>query len=89
MTKIDQLHEIERIFADEYVVGPGVIGSQAIVRMWGEYSSNSYDPDIVAGATREDLARILLRLTAQIVALGNADKMRNSLGEWVELELAK
>lgn len=79
------MNELLNVFRTEYIFGPGVTGHGAIRSMWEDYANNSYDPDVVAGVTRDEIARMLLRLTAEIVATNSTDKMKNPLGEWVDI----
>lgn len=81
-TNID---ELALMFRDEYVRGPGVIGAHAILNMWQDFASNAYDEEVIKDVTREDISRVLLKLTAEVVAMGLTDKMRTSHGEWVDL----
>lgn len=73
------------MFRDEYVRGPGVIGAHAILNMWQDFASNAYDEEVIKDVTREDISRVLLKLTAEVVAMGLTDKMQTSHGEWVDL----
>jgi len=79
------IDELSLVFRDEYVQGPGVIGSHAILNMWQDFVSNAYENEVIQDVTREDISRVLLRLTAELVALGLTDKMRNTNGEWVDI----
>lgn len=81
-TNID---ELALMFRDEYVRGPGVIGAHAILNMWQDFASNAYDEEVIKDVTREDISRVLLKLTAEVVAMGLTDKMQTSHGEWVDL----
>lgn len=81
----NNIDELALAFRDEYVRGPGVIGAHAILNMWQDFASNAYDEDVIHNATREDISRILLRLTAEVVALGLTDKISTSHGEWVDI----
>lgn len=79
------IDEIDRIFREEYLQGPGTIGSHAIISMWEDFASNRYEQDVVSDVTRKDISRVLLRLTAELVASGRTDKLRTSTGDWVEI----
>lgn len=81
----NNIDEIHRIFRDEYMHGPGTIGAHAIINMWEDFASNSYDEDVISSVTRQDISRILLRLTAELVAFGQTDKLRTPTGEWIEI----